>query len=99
MPVLTVHDETLVEADAAFAHQVGDLLADLMVEAFRDVLPNGPTRFLAIPGVGQTWAAAKADGEKREKALRQASPPASGPTTLIVPIVSTVPTAPTGMTG
>jgi hypothetical protein len=43
-----------------------------MVEAFRDVLPNGPTRFLAIPGVGPTWAAAKADGEMREKALRQA---------------------------
>jgi hypothetical protein len=36
------------------------------------VLPNGPTRFLAIPGVGSTWAAAKADGEMREKALRQA---------------------------
>jgi len=36
------------------------------------VLPNGPTRFLAIPGVGPTWAAAKADGEMREKALRQA---------------------------
>jgi DNA polymerase-1 len=72
-PVLTIHDEILVEADAAFAEQVGLLLADLMVEAFHDVLPNGPTRFLAIPGVGQTWAAAKADGETREKALRQAS--------------------------
>jgi hypothetical protein len=52
--------------------RVGSLLADAMVEAFRDVLPNGPTRFLAIPGVGPTWAAAKADGEMREKALRRA---------------------------
>ena len=73
LPVLTVHDEILVEVDAAVADQVGSLLADVMVEAFRDVLPNGPTRFLAIPGVGPTWAAAKADGERREKALRQAA--------------------------
>ena len=71
LPVLTVHDEVLVEVDIAVADQVGSLLADVMVEAFRDVLPNGPTRFLAIPGVGPTWAAAKADGEMREKALRQ----------------------------
>jgi DNA polymerase-1 len=70
LPVLTIHDEVLVEADVAIADQVGSLLADVMVEAFRDVLPNGPTRFLAIPGVGPTWAAAKADGEMREKALR-----------------------------
>jgi DNA polymerase I-like protein with 3'-5' exonuclease and polymerase domains len=70
LPVSTVHDEILVEVDAAAADQVGSLLANTMVEAFRDVLPNGPTRFLAIPGVGQTWAAAKADGEMREKALR-----------------------------
>jgi DNA polymerase I-like protein with 3'-5' exonuclease and polymerase domains len=73
LPVLTVHDEILVEVDVAAADQVGSLLVDVMVEAFRDVLPNGPTRFLAIPGVGSTWAAAKADGETREKALRQAS--------------------------
>jgi hypothetical protein len=72
LPVLTVHDEVLVEADIAVAEQVGSLLADVMVEAFRDVLPNGPTRFLAIAGVGPTWAAAKADGEMREKALRTA---------------------------
>jgi hypothetical protein len=72
LPVLTVHDEILVEADIATADRVGSLLADVMVEAFRDVLPNGPTRFLAIPGVGPTWAAAKADGEMREKALRTA---------------------------
>ena len=71
LPVLTVHDEILVEVDVAVADQVGSLLADVMVEAFRDVLPNGPTRFLAIPGVGPTWAAAKADGEAREKALRE----------------------------
>jgi hypothetical protein len=71
LPVLTVHDEILVEVDVAFAGQVGSLLADVMVEAFREVLPNGPTRFLAIPGAGPTWAAAKADGETQEKALRQ----------------------------
>jgi DNA polymerase-1 len=70
LPVLTVHDEILVEADIAVVDRVGALLADVMVEAFRDVLPNGPTRFLAIPGAGPTWAAAKADGEAREKALR-----------------------------
>jgi DNA polymerase I-like protein with 3'-5' exonuclease and polymerase domains len=70
LPVLTVHDEILVEVDTAAADQVGSLLANVMVEAFRDVLPNGPTRFLAIPGVGPTWAAAKADGEMREKGLR-----------------------------
>jgi DNA polymerase I-like protein with 3'-5' exonuclease and polymerase domains len=69
-PVLTIHDEVLVEADADPAEQVGALLADLMVEAFRDVLPNGPTRFLAIPGIGSTWAAAKADGEVKEKTYR-----------------------------
>jgi DNA polymerase I-like protein with 3'-5' exonuclease and polymerase domains len=69
-PVLTIHDEILVEVDANAAEQVGVLLADLMIEAYRDVLPNGPTRFLAIYGIGSTWAAAKADGEKREKALR-----------------------------
>lgn len=69
-PLLTVHDEIICEADAAFADQVGALLADVMIEAFRDVLPNGPTRFLAIPGVGRTWAEAKADGEAREQALR-----------------------------
>jgi DNA polymerase I-like protein with 3'-5' exonuclease and polymerase domains len=72
LPVLTVHDEILVEVDVTAADRVGSLLADVMVEAFRDVLPNGPTRFLAIPGVGPTWAAAKADGGMREKALRQA---------------------------
>jgi hypothetical protein len=70
LPVLTVHDEILVEVDAAAADRVGSLLADAMIEAFRDVLPNGPTRFLAIPGVGPTWAAAKADGGMREKVLR-----------------------------
>jgi DNA polymerase I-like protein with 3'-5' exonuclease and polymerase domains/predicted P-loop ATPase len=70
LPVLTIHDEILLEVDATSADRVGALLAELMVEAFRDVLPNGPTRFLAIPGIGPTWAAAKADGEKREKSLR-----------------------------
>jgi len=75
LPVLTVHDEILVEVDVVVADQVGSLLADVMVEAFRDVLPNGPTRFLAIPGVGPTWAAAKVDGEMREKALRSAVVP------------------------
>jgi DNA polymerase I-like protein with 3'-5' exonuclease and polymerase domains len=70
LPVLTVHDEVLVEVDISVADQVGSLLTDAMVEAFRDVLPNGPTRFLAIPGVGPTWAAAKADGEMREKDMR-----------------------------
>src|SRR5262245_19298004 len=74
LPVLTVHDEVLVEADIAVADRVGSLLAAGMVEAFRDVLSNGPTRFLAIPGIGPTWAAAKANGEMREKALRQALP-------------------------
>ena len=71
LPVLTVHDEVLVEVDAVVADQVGSLLADVMVEAFRDVLPNGPTRFLAVPGIGPTWAAAKLDGETRERELRQ----------------------------
>jgi hypothetical protein len=70
LPVLTVHDEVVVEADVVVAEQVGSLLAEVMVEAFRDVLPNGPTRFLAIPGIGPTWAAAKADGERREKSAR-----------------------------
>jgi DNA polymerase-1 len=74
LPVLTVHDEILVEVDVDSADRVGSLLADVMVEAFRDVLPNGPTRFLAVPGIGPTWAAAKTNGEAREKALRQASP-------------------------
>jgi DNA polymerase-1 len=69
-PVLTIHDEVLVEVDIAGADRAGSVLADVTVEAFRDVLPNGPTRFLAIPGVGPTWAAAKGDGEMREKALR-----------------------------
>jgi hypothetical protein len=63
LPVLTIHDEILVEVDA----EVGRLLAALMTEAFRDVLPNGPTRFLAAPGVGPTWAAAKADGDVKAK--------------------------------
>ncbi len=71
LPVLTVHDEIVVEVDAAAAEQVGSLLAEVMVEAFRDVLPNGPTRFLAIPGIGPTWAAAKADGGEREKTARK----------------------------
>jgi DNA polymerase-1 len=70
LPVLTVHDEILLEVDVADAEQAGALLVDLMVEAFRDVLPNGPTRFLAIPGVGSTWASAKADGGEREKSAR-----------------------------
>jgi len=74
-PVSTVHDEILVEVDIASAELVASLLADLMIEAFRDVFPNGPTRFLAIPGIGFTWAAAKADGETREKALRGAREP------------------------
>jgi DNA polymerase I-like protein with 3'-5' exonuclease and polymerase domains len=79
-PVLTVHDEIVVEVGAAFADQVGHLLADVMIEAFRDVLPNGPTRFLAIPGSGPTWAAAKSDGEQREKSARTSflAPPQSG---------------------
>jgi DNA polymerase I-like protein with 3'-5' exonuclease and polymerase domains len=71
LPVLTIHDEILVEAEIAAAEQVGSLLADVMLSAFHDVLPNGPTRFLAIPGVGATWAAAKADGGVREKVLRR----------------------------
>jgi DNA polymerase-1 len=74
LPVLTVHDEILVEADVAVADQVGSLPAEVMVEAFRDVLPSGSTRFLAVPGIGSTWASAKADGEVQEKALRQTLP-------------------------
>ena len=70
VPVLTIHDEILVEVDAGHALAVGDMLAAVMVEAFSDVLPNGPTRFLAIPGTGPTWAEAKADGEAREKFIR-----------------------------
>ena len=77
LPVLTVHDEILIEADAASAEVVGELLSDVMVEAFRDVLPNGPTRFLAIPGIGETWALAKEDGKHREERLRAASPASS----------------------
>ena len=73
LPVSTVHDEILVEADAASADQVGALLADAMVEAFRDVFPNGPTKLLATPGVGRTWAEAKADGDARQKALRSSA--------------------------
>ena len=69
-PVLTIHDEIIVEADEADALDVGTLLADAMTEAYVDVLPNGPTRFLAVPGIGSTWSEAKADGEVREKALR-----------------------------
>ena len=46
-----------------------------MVEAFVDVLPNGPTRFLAIPGIGKTWADAKADGEAQEKFIRGGGKP------------------------
>jgi hypothetical protein len=75
--VLSVHDEILIEADAASAGVVGELLSDVMVEAFRDVLPNGPTKFLAIPGVGETWALAKEDGKHREERLRAASPASS----------------------
>jgi DNA polymerase I-like protein with 3'-5' exonuclease and polymerase domains len=71
LPVLTVHDEILVEVDVVAADRVGSLLADVMVEAFRDVLPNGPMRFLVVPGVGPTWAAAKLNGEMRERELRQ----------------------------
>jgi DNA polymerase I-like protein with 3'-5' exonuclease and polymerase domains/predicted P-loop ATPase len=71
LPVLSIHDEILVEVDAACASEVGVRLADLMVEAYCDVLPNGPTKFLAIPGVGTTWAAAKEDGKKREEKLRE----------------------------
>ena len=71
LPVLSVHDEILVEADAACALEVVARLADVMVEAYRDVLPNGPTKFLAVPGVGTTWAAAKEDGKKREEKLRE----------------------------
>ena len=71
LPVSTVHDEILVEADAASADQVGALLADAMLEAFRDVFPNGPTKLLATPGVGRTWAEAKADGDARQTALRE----------------------------
>jgi DNA polymerase-1 len=70
-PVSTVHDEILVEVDTASAESVASLLADLMIAAFRDVFPNGPTRLLVVPGIGPTWAAAKADGEMREKALRE----------------------------
>ncbi|WP_254019425.1 WD40 repeat domain-containing protein [Mesorhizobium escarrei] len=49
LPVLTIHDEILVTVDADAAEAVGTLLAGVMIEAFVDVLPNGPTRFLAIP--------------------------------------------------
>ena len=72
LPVLTIHDEILIEVDADFAEEVGTLLAGVMVEAFVDVLPNGPTRFLAIPGIGKTWADAKEDGKAREDAARAA---------------------------
>jgi hypothetical protein len=71
VPILTVHDEIIVEVSVADAEQVGSLLADVMVEAYRDVLPNGPTKFLAIPGIGKTWEAAKQDGKKREELLRK----------------------------
>ena len=70
LPVLTIHDEILIEVDADVAEEVGTLLAGVMVEAFVDVLPNGPTRFLAIPGIGKTWADAKEDGKAREDAAR-----------------------------
>ena len=47
-----------MNADAA--DQVGPLLADVMVEAFRDVLPNGRLNswlFLVLgqPGLRQSW--------------------------------------------
>jgi DNA polymerase-1 len=72
LPVLTIHDEILVEVDVDAAEEVGTLVAGLMVEAFVDVLPNGPTRFLAIPGIGETWADAKEDGKAGEDAARAA---------------------------
>ena len=57
---------------AAIADEAVRLFGERLHEAFHDVLPNGPTRFLAIPGVGSTWAAAKADGGEREKSMRDA---------------------------
>ena len=70
VPVLTVHDEILLECDQDVARVVGELLATTMVEAYSAVLPNGPTKHLAVAGIGQNWAAAKLDGEAREKASR-----------------------------
>ena len=59
LPVLTIHDEILVEVDNESAEEVGALRAGLMVDALVDVLPNGPTRFLAIPSIGKTWQTPK----------------------------------------
>jgi len=49
LPVLTVHDEVLVEVDIAFADQVGALLADVMVEAFRTCCRTGRPGFWPFP--------------------------------------------------
>ena len=65
--MLTIHDEILVEVDVDAAEKVGTLLAGLMVEAFVDVLPNGPTRFLAIPGIGEP-------GQTPKRTARLATP-------------------------
>jgi hypothetical protein len=67
LPVLTVHDEILVEADIAVADQVGSLLADVMVEAFAASRCWRPCLVAGRPGrragprakgrVGEKWAA------------------------------------------
>jgi DNA polymerase I-like protein with 3'-5' exonuclease and polymerase domains len=72
LPLLTIHDEIVLEADAKDAAEVARLLPLALTEAFQDILPGAPIVHLVFGGVGQTWLQAKHDGGATEKAAREA---------------------------
>jgi DNA polymerase I-like protein with 3'-5' exonuclease and polymerase domains len=57
--VLWIHDEFLLEVDAADAPRAAETLVDAMVEAFLAFLPNGPVKGLVSANLGRSWAETK----------------------------------------
>ena len=52
-PLVFVHDEIIIEADLAQAHEAATRLSEIMVEQMERMTPNIPAR--ATPAIAHRW--------------------------------------------
>jgi DNA polymerase-1 len=55
-PVAVIHDEVIVEADAAQAEKVAEVLAAAMQQGMAAIFPDAPVAGLVEAHVGRSWA-------------------------------------------
>ena len=64
-----IHDEVVLIAHSSQADTVRTLVEQNLTRGMQDIFPTASTKNLVTAGVGNSWASAKADAERREKLL------------------------------